>query len=187
MDLLPQQPLTSNFCQQQPKNLLSIKFTLHSHLTATSPIYPAKYLATYQTVQVVQCLTSPTYIKSRWAPSRGTIDAHCPCEFRGEHIYKVIYDDGDVREENLASCQFNIINVSSAENKQAIDPPDGFLVNDNDHEILFPETNEWTSFRAAQARLTFYNYSYPDKTCDVEWNGNGRVFHTKFRVADSKR
>ena len=90
--------------------------------------------------------------------------------------------------ENLANTStFNIVNVSNVGNRQPILPPDGLLANDNDYEIFFPETNDWTNYREHADNIRFYSCSFANWTCDVQWKNESIVFHTVFREASSKR
>jgi hypothetical protein len=122
---------------------------------------------------------------SRW--HCGVVDAHCPSQLYGDQVYRIKYDDGQVADANLESTKYNIVNVSLAGGRTPIDPPDGFLANDNDYQILWPETNEHTSFRPNREHITFYSYSFANQTCEVEWKHNGRVFNTTFCEASSTR
>lgn len=92
---------------------------------------------------------------SRW--HCGVVDAHCPSQLYGDQVYRIKYDDGEVADANLESTKYNIVNVSLAGGRTPIDPPDGFLANDNDYQILWPETNEHTSFRPNREHITFYS------------------------------
>mmetsp|Transcript_18243 Transcript_18243/g.32943 ORF Transcript_18243/g.32943 Transcript_18243/m.32943 type:complete len:758 (-) Transcript_18243:365-2638(-) len=73
-------------------------------------------------------------------------------------------------------------------------PHTAFLVSDDDHEIHWPKVGNmveeqygWRLFRPDQEKVRFYSCSFSTKRCEIEWNNNGVVYDTCFRVATGGR
>ena len=134
----------------------------------------------------------------------GVVSEHKPSN-GGEHVYhtySIHYDDGEVGTVNLADPKerFRTVNpiigtprpLLQGERPKDRDDIiyDAFLEDDFEIYWGYAEGNVyegWRPFLPDMNKIKFYSYDFDTKSCEVEWNGKGMIYKTKFRPASKKR
>mmetsp|Transcript_16905 Transcript_16905/g.36475 ORF Transcript_16905/g.36475 Transcript_16905/m.36475 type:complete len:705 (+) Transcript_16905:176-2290(+) len=164
--------------------------------------------------QLISKITVGTKLAVYWqdddAYYPGVVAAHRPYDSDdrlGHDVYTIEYDDGEVEMLELATERFRIIGEAeksvTADDEPSLDRPPtslvgnrkptptpmAFLYLDGDYEIYWclDGVGEWSSYIPHQEKITFYEYSFSTKTCEVEWDKDGTIHHTRFRQTPPTR